>query len=219
MTVTAYATKQDLFKYALARGSLASMGRLADAVTASTDIFELDEHGYVTDDLITVRAAEGGTLPAPLVEGTTYYVIRLTDATFKVSATAAGAAINLTTDGQSVVVVGNLPFDDILAADTAWINQCIPEAPEAAEDFQTTTGSYPLVLIDTNCQLSAARLMTMTGARSELLDEARAAARETLIEWRAGLPVRGVTGSINKAIKGRTPSGGRWGSDGGGSIP
>lgn len=214
--MASYATKQDLFTYALARGSLASMGRLADAVEAATDTFELDEHGFVTNDPITVRAAEGGSLPAPLVKGTTYYVIRLTDATFQVAAAANGSAIDLTTDGQSVVVAGDLPFDQILAVETAWINQCIPEAPSAAEDYKTANGAYPLVLIDTTCQLAAARLLTMTGARSELLDEARKAARDTLKEWRAGLPVRGLAQSINKAIV-ATSSGGRWGD--GSCIP
>ena len=49
-------------------------------------------------------AAGSGTLPAPLAAGTTYYVIGYTASTgaLQVSATAGGAAVNLTDDGTLV---------------------------------------------------------------------------------------------------------------------
>jgi len=46
--------------------------------------------------------ATGNTLPAPLVAGTTYYILNWTPQQFQVSATAGGAAINLTDSGSGV---------------------------------------------------------------------------------------------------------------------
>ena len=40
----------------------------------------LDEHAFATNDPLTFRAQAGGSLPAPLVEGTTYYAIEVDDA-------------------------------------------------------------------------------------------------------------------------------------------
>ena len=94
--MTAYATTRDLYRYGLARGALAMPGRLVESSAAASDLLTLDGHGFVDGDAVLVRAAEGGTLSAPLAEGTTYYVLRQTDSTFKLAATDGGAAIDLT---------------------------------------------------------------------------------------------------------------------------
>src|SRR5215831_13470211 len=112
--MTAYATQSDVYKYGLPRGALGNPGRIVDSSLASSSTITLAEHGYVSGDAVTFRATEGGTLSSPLVAGTTYFVIYVTDSTFKVSATPNGSAITLSTDGVSMVVANNLPFAEVL---------------------------------------------------------------------------------------------------------
>lgn len=72
------------------------------AVTASaaTDRITLTAHGLNWGDQVTF----GGTPPAPLSANFTYYVRDQTANDFKVSATAGGAAIDLTSAGTSVTM-------------------------------------------------------------------------------------------------------------------
>lgn len=60
---------------------------------AATDIVYSASHGY--SDATTIVFI-GGTPPAPLVEGTTYFVRDSVTDSFKVTATSGGAAIDLT---------------------------------------------------------------------------------------------------------------------------
>lgn len=60
---------------------------------ASTDLIYSASHGYSDTNTIVFF---NGTAPTGLTEGTTYYVRDATTDTFKVAATAGGAAINLT---------------------------------------------------------------------------------------------------------------------------
>ena len=76
---------------------------IADVVSA-TDVLTCSAHGFTLNSVLTFRAEEGGSLPAPLVEGTTYYAIPLTDSTFSVASTPNGAPIDLTTSGSNIVV-------------------------------------------------------------------------------------------------------------------
>lgn len=70
---------------------------LPSAVTPASDLFTVTDHGLVDDDQIELTTT--GTLPAGLSTGTTYYVISATANTFQLSATQAGAAIDITDAG------------------------------------------------------------------------------------------------------------------------
>lgn len=72
---------------------------------AATDVVSVPGHGYVDTDTIVFY---GGTVPAGLVEGTIYYVRDATTDTFKVAATAGGAAIDLTGTGAGDCVVSKI---------------------------------------------------------------------------------------------------------------
>lgn len=76
---------------------------------AGTDVVTATAHGYSTDQAVVVSS--NGTLPAPLVGGTTYYVRDVTTNTFKLAASAGGAAIDLTSAGtgtHSVSTAGGI---------------------------------------------------------------------------------------------------------------
>lgn len=58
----------------------------------------------VNGDQVSVTFAAGGSMPAPLVAGTTYFVVGAGAGTFNVSATKAGAPITTTTTGASLTL-------------------------------------------------------------------------------------------------------------------
>lgn len=73
--------------------------------SAATDTVTCPSHGYVDTNKIVFY---GDTVPAGLTEGTVYYVRDATADTFKVSASAGGAAIDLTSAGGSACVVSTI---------------------------------------------------------------------------------------------------------------
>jgi len=74
----------------------------ATDVDDTTDTFTYVDHGLVDDDQVVLTGAD---LPAPLVAGTTYFVVGGTDDTFQLSATEGGAAIDLTDAGTGTFSV------------------------------------------------------------------------------------------------------------------
>jgi hypothetical protein len=71
-------------------------------VDTTADTYNSAGHGYANGDSVVVWAGQN-TLPAPLAEGTVYFVINTATNTFQLSATSGGAAINITAAGQGHV--------------------------------------------------------------------------------------------------------------------
>lgn len=74
------------------------------SVNTTTDRLNSSNHGLVAGQAFTISSTTGN-LPAPLVAGTTYYVLAPTSNAFQVSATPGGAAIDLTTVGGGSISV------------------------------------------------------------------------------------------------------------------
>lgn len=73
---------------------------LAYTVVAATNVFTANAHGYANGDAVRLSALTNG---APLVAGTTYYVIGAATNTFQLSTSRGGAAIDVTSDGSGTV--------------------------------------------------------------------------------------------------------------------
>lgn len=73
-------------------GTLLTGGAVA---IAATDTVTINGHGLSDGDRIRIIAIAGG---AGLAAGTSYFVVNSTTNTFKLSATAGGAAIDITSD-------------------------------------------------------------------------------------------------------------------------
>lgn len=185
--MTAYATRQDVYRYGLPRGALGNPGRLAASATAANDWIELQEHGFVLGDALTVRAADGGSLPAPLVAGVVYYAIPLTDSTFQVSATPTGGPIAFTTDGVSVIVGADLPIDQLLERYSRFADGFIPA------HVVPLPAPYPVTVVAVVAELTAHRLQILSGMSSESMVSIEASAAKQLERWAATLPVRDAT--------------------------
>jgi len=81
----------------------ADVGPIRFVVDVTADTIEAPAHGLVTDDGVTFI---GGTPPAPIVEGTVYYVASETADDFQIQATKAASPIvplNFTTQGEQDV--------------------------------------------------------------------------------------------------------------------
>lgn len=216
-----YCAESDLYDFGIPRGGIPNPGRLAadPPASASTDAIELDGHGFVLDGLVSFRAEAGGTLPSPLVAGTTYYAKPVNDAYFQVSATAGGAAIDLTTAGSGVVVLTPLPISEAIEFASALIDDMIPS------HAVPLTVPYPPIIVMTCAELAAAKLAARSGSASVSLAGTADAARKRLERWATGVPVRGTGASAqtptNLAQSATAPAldtrgWTRWGGTGGG---
>lgn len=184
--MASYATQSDVYKYALPRGSLGNPGRLVAASLAATSTIELEEHGFSTGTPVTFRVTQGGSLSSPLVAGTIYYVLYVSDSFFQVSATSGGAPITLTTDGVSVQVATDLPWADVGEFYSRWADAFLP-----AEAVPLAT-PYPITVVGIVAQLMAAKMQRLSGTSSESMDKDEIAAKAQLERFAKGIPVRDV---------------------------
>lgn len=200
-------------------GSLPSASSLVSSSLLGTDIITLDGHGFETDDALTLRAVDGGTLSAPLVAGTTYYAIRLTDSTFKVAATAGGAALDLTTSGVSMFVARPLDFDYWIGFYSRWADTSFP-----GHAVPFTSGSVPSIVEGIVADLVAKRMFNAGGQESSTLKDMEIASAAQLARFAGGMPIRdaAATVSTNLAYTDTLASTGDargWCPDGSGTLP
>lgn len=187
-----YCSRGDVNRW-LPAGEITGWSRLSAAARASNDTFELDGHGLETDDAVRVRAADvTGTLPVPLVEGTTYYAIRVSNAQFKLAAAPAGAAIDLTADGIDVIVAKEPPYDAVIEAYSRWVDTFLPA--HAVPLTTPLADEFALVRMLV-AKLSAKALLNLDGKSSEIVNAEELAAKAQLERFAKGLPVRGDTGT------------------------
>lgn len=121
--MTDYCDPSDLYAHGVPRGAFPNPGRDVESVDATANTLTLGEHGYALNDPVSFRAEAGGSLPAPLAAGTTYYAIPDTGDTFSVAATEDGSAVNLTSAGERFVVIDPLP----IGAAITWASQIIDD--------------------------------------------------------------------------------------------
>lgn len=193
-------------------GTVVSPAGMLASCLASTDVLTYDGHGLETDDEVTVRAASAGTLSAPLVAGTIYYAIRLTNAAFKLAASAGGAALNITSDGVEMVVTREPKFDDVIEFVSRWADTFLP-----AHVVPLTAPIHPLVR-GVVADVSAKRILNANGQDSAAVTAAELAGKAILERFAAGMPLRGGTAQTpsNLAITATSVSSGSdprgWGS-------
>lgn len=185
-------------------GTVVSPAGMLASCLASTDVLTYDGHGLETNDEVTVRAASAGTLSAPLVAGTVYYAIRLTNSTFKLAALAGGGALNITSDGVEMVVTREPKFDDVIEFVSRWADTFLP-----AHVVPLTAPIHPLVR-GVVADVSAKRVLNANGQDSAAVTAAELAGKAILERFAAGMPLRGGTAQVpsNLAITATSVSSG-----------
>lgn len=81
--------------------------RVSFAASAATDLLNVTTAQFADGHEVKVHNV-GGALPAPLVQGTSYFIRDLIDGFYKLAATRGGAAIDLTTNGTGVNYISNV---------------------------------------------------------------------------------------------------------------
>jgi hypothetical protein len=185
--VADYCEPRDVYAHGLPRGAVPNPARLAESVSSSTNAITLSEHGFSLNDPASFRAEAGGSLPAPLVEGTTYYAIALDDARFQVANAEDGAPIDLTTAGSNVLVISPLP----IASAITWASQIIDDMLPA-HVVPLDADAIPEIVRMTCAELAAGKLARYSGAESKPLMEIVDAATKRLERWGKGVPIRGA---------------------------
>jgi hypothetical protein len=179
-------TEADVYSFGVPRGSLPNPGRLVASVSVAGNYLTLDAHGLGEGLALEFRAEAGGSLPAPLAEGVTYYARPLAAGRFAVSASPGGAALDLTTTGANVVVV--VPLSAQIADAITWAEGIIYEHLPA--HATPVADPVPTVLRTTCATLAAGRLLALRGAASKSIAELVAEAQTLVRRWASGVPVR-----------------------------
>lgn len=202
-----YATRKDLYTYGLPRGSLGSApSREVASSRATSNVLELDAHGLEVGDVVTFRAVEGGSLPGGLVEGTKYYAIRVDDARFKVASSLVNAQasteIDLTTDGESVMMSVPIDIDALLERYSRFADGFLPA------HAVPLTEPYPIEVVAVVSELTAARAQFLSGVSSVDMGKVDISAREQLKRFAAGIPIRDAAAprATNLAVTGASTS-------------
>ena len=194
-----YCEKQDVYRFVPA-GILAVPGRLVSSASASTELLTLDGHGLVLNQTISFRAEAGGSLPSPLVAGTTYYAKPVSDSTFQVAATSGGTAINLTTTGSNIVLIADLPWADWIAECSAMIDQTL------VAHVVPITGPIPEPVRVYCSALLAFRALSHVGASTGSVQSSIEFWAKQAKEWARGVPLRGanvpVAGNLASSFSG-----------------
>lgn len=197
MTANLYCERSDVTRR-LPLGAIASSSGIAAETSTGADTITYDGHGLETGDAVTVRAIANGSLPAPLVDGATYFALRVSNALFQLSTTPGGAAIDLTTVAVSMTVAREPAFEELIEFYSRWADTCLP-----AHLVPLELPIHPLVkgLV---AELAAKRIMNIGGQESAVMTAAEVAAKAQLDRFAAGLPLRGafITAPSNLAVTG-----------------
>lgn len=191
--MSAYCTQADV-ELRVPSEQLPRPARLVSSVSASTDTLTLEGHGLATDAPVTFRAESGGSLPSPLVAGTAYYAIRLTDSTFQIAAAAGGSAIDLTTTGTNVLLIKRIPWETAITWGSAIVDDSTPA------HVVPFTSPYPQIVIEVTAELAAEWLRAWAGSLSAQLADRITWAQARIDRWSKGTPIRGTNAPVNAAV-------------------
>jgi hypothetical protein len=197
VTADLYCSRRDVTRR-IPPGSVTSIAATVLSSLAATDVITYDGHGLETDDEVTVRAADDGSLSAPLVEGTIYFAIRLTNARFKLAATAGGAAIDLTTNAVDMMVIREPLIDDHIEFYSRWADAFLPAHIVPLGRTEAVHPTVRGIVAD----LVAKRVLNADGKSSAIVDATELASKAQLERFAAGLVLRGapVPASSNLAV-------------------
>lgn len=178
----AYCDRAHVYDW-LPRGVVQRPARLIAFVSSS--VLTLDDHGMASDDIVMFRAESGGALPSPIVAGTSYYVISLSDSTFRIAPTAGGDALSLTGTATNMLSIAPIPWDRWIEDESALIDT---KCPAHVVPFTTV----PVVVRRYVSAMVAQRAGIATGQATPALDAVIKDIRADLDGWLRGIAIRGT---------------------------
>lgn len=180
-----YCAPSDVYDFGIPRGAVPNSGRLVASADVTSNALTLDVHGFDLNAPVVVRADAGGSLPAPLAEGVTYYAIPRTESTFALAATVDGSAIDLTTAGENIVVVAPMPIGPAITWASRYLDDFMPA------HVVPMTAPVPPIIKMAAAELAAWKLTGRSGATSIALSKMIDDLKKRIDRWAAGVPIRG----------------------------
>jgi hypothetical protein len=198
-----YCSPSDLYAFGVPRGATPNPGRVL--ASAAGSVCTLDVHGFETGDAILFRPAGDGAVPVGLALGTTYYAQAETEHTFRVRATAGGAALTFTDAEDPLMVIA--PLDR--ASAIAWADRMIDDMAGGQavpfDDASLYPAGVPEIVRMTSAELAAGKLLAVTGSASRSLSDVVDAAVKRIGRWATGLPVRGTPAASRANLAASAP--------------
>jgi hypothetical protein len=183
-----YCTPSDMHAHGVPRGATPNPGRVL--ASALSNVCTLDQHGFETGDEVLFRPAGDGDMPAGLTAGTTYYAQLETEHTFRVRATAGGAALTFTDATDPLVVIAPLDKDAAIEYADRLIDDMVPGQAVPFDDTTLYPDGVPAIIRMTSAELASVKLLSGSGAASKSLADVADWAHKRLTRWSLGLPVR-----------------------------
>jgi hypothetical protein len=141
----------------------------------------------------------------------------VTNASFKLAATAGGAAIDFTSSGTSVLVIKEPPYDATIEEWSRWADSFLPAH---AVPLDVPLGDEWALVRRLVAKLTAFDLFRLEGKRSETFAEVKLEAVRAFERLGSGIPIRATAGTrTNLAVSSpstTTTDTRGWGS---GSLP
>jgi hypothetical protein len=186
-----YATREDVYRHGLPRGSLAQRPRVVAAVDATTNRIEVEGHGCVLNTPLQFAVKEGGALPAPLSASTVYYArpVADSDSLLEVAASVNGSAVDLTNTGTDPILL-ILPIGPLLDTLLDFYSRdfdlmCVGHAVPFGDPLPAAAPNYVGVLTAWHAA-KALGLGTQADGLKELKDEVTTKA----LRFAKGVPLR-----------------------------
>lgn len=200
-----YSSPSDIYAFGLPRGATPNPGRvLASAVDS---VCTLDGHGFETGDEILFNPAGDGALPAGLAAGTTYYAEALNEHTFRVRATAGGAALTFSDAEDPLMVIAPLNREAAIEWADRLIDDMCPGQAVPFDDASLYPAGVPPIVRMTSAELASGKLLSVTGGASRSLSETVDAAVKRLARWAGGVPLRGTPNTTRANLAASSPPG------------
>lgn len=198
--MTSLATLDEFYTHGLRSELLVRNGRAVVSVDATANTITLPMHGAAADDPVRFSSqTTSGTLPGGLSASSSYYAIPVSDDILQVSATAGGAAVDLTTAGTGVILAIFSPTPRVqkqLEAASAQVQAALVVAGELV-------APYPLEVVMVTCHIAALTVAASFGLVNaaqvtqdvEYIKARYDAAMKALERWRAGQRPAGLVDS------------------------
>lgn len=199
-----YCSPSDLHSFGVPRGATPNPGRVL--ASAADDVCTLDQHGFETGDAVLFTPAGDGAMPGGLSAGVTYYAQRETEHTFRVRATAEGAAIAFDDAEDPLMVVAPVDRDSFIAWADRMIDDMVPGQAVPFDDTDLYPDGVPEIVRMTSAELAAGKWLATTGAASRSLAEIVDLAMKRLERWSKGLPIRGTPDASRQALSAAAPA-------------
>lgn len=198
MTAAAYATREDVYRVGLPRGSIVDPARLVAAADPVTHRLQLEGHGFSQDTAVQLQVDLGGVLPTGLALMTIYYVVPVlvaagipSESLFQLAAApGTGSAIAFTDAGTApfrCFVPFGQSIDRELEQHSRWIDSMLPmqSAP-----LSLPVPSWITSVVAKRAAASLVRQLGLNGCQA-ILDEAHEVTLDAIRMAKNGIALRG----------------------------